>query len=274
MQLWVTMPFAVPNFVKTCTEAELNNFLSCCVPAYKGWTAPWGISFRAGVGASKSGLGNDSRMDPGSWLWAGRAECSRMCLWDRAALMRPGTPAEQARVLSLSQNSNFWNLTNGKLFLRSEWGSKARGAPCWIVAAQPLFLEHLSSSVHPSTAGIQQGARCTLPGELLSDCWDCQQGARDVWNLKYKGNGRTTIKKPQQQSNLQNTNSKDIQISEGAFPMSERALSMFHDSQTGYSFKVLPEPKQSNALRVYCLYFMLLFLSNHKIIKKWCHAAY
>lgn len=63
-------------------------------------------------------LGNYIRMDPGSWLWAGRGECSGMCLRDKTAPMGPGTPAEQARVLSLSQDHDFWNLTNGKLFLR------------------------------------------------------------------------------------------------------------------------------------------------------------
>lgn len=62
----------------------------------------------------------------------------------------------------------------------------------------------------------------------------------DVQILKHKGNGRTTIKKQQQQSNLQKANNKGIQISEGSFPVSDRVLSMFHDSETGYSFKVLP----------------------------------
>lgn len=47
------MPFAAPNFVKRCTQAELNYFLSFCVPTYKGWIAPCDISFRAGVGSMK-----------------------------------------------------------------------------------------------------------------------------------------------------------------------------------------------------------------------------
>lgn len=48
------------------------------------------------------------------------------------------------------------------------------------------------------------------------------------------------MKKQQQESNLQKTNNKGIQISEGSFPMRDRVLSMFHDSKTGYSFKALP----------------------------------
>lgn len=160
------MHFAVPNFVKTCMEAELNYFLSFCVPAYKGWIASWDIHSGLQSEAWKSGLGNYSRMDPGSWLWAGRGECSRMCLQDKTALMCPGTPAEQARVLSLSQNNHLWNLTNSKLFWRSEQESKAREAPCSIIIPEvcpsPFSWNSPPSSMHWSIVCIQQGASCTL----------------------------------------------------------------------------------------------------------------
>lgn len=91
-------------------------------------------------------------MDPGSWLWAGRGECSRMCLRDRTALMCPGTPAEQARVLSRSQDNNFWNLTNGKLLLKSAQESEEREAPHSIITAEacpsPFSWNTPPSSMH------------------------------------------------------------------------------------------------------------------------------
>lgn len=58
---------------------------------------------------------------------------------------------------------------------------------------------------------------------------------------KHKRNEKTTIKKQQQQqSNFQKPNNKDIQTSEGSFPVSDRGVTMFHDSEIGYGFKVLP----------------------------------
>lgn len=58
-------------------------------------------------------------------------ECAR-----RAKLLQmcPGMPAEQAEFCGSPRRIiwivSFWNLPNGKLFLRSEQESKARPAPC------------------------------------------------------------------------------------------------------------------------------------------------
>lgn len=112
--------------------------------------------------------GNYSRMDPGSWLWAGRGERSRMCLRDKTAPMCPGTPAEQVRVLSVSQDNDFCSLTSCKLFLRCLnrrvkqeklparlWYQKPAPAP---FPAIPLHQQ----CTEASCVCIQQESSCTL----------------------------------------------------------------------------------------------------------------
>jgi len=49
---------------------------------------------------------------------------------------------------------------------------------------------------------------------------------------------------------------------------------MFHDSDTGHSFEVLPSSEQSNDLTEYPLHFKPLFLRNCKIVKEPCHVPY
>lgn len=129
------MPFAAPNFVKTCTEAELNHFLSFCRPVYKGWIAPPDISFRAGVKSMKEwswkfqqngcwflALGRERRMLKNVPAGQNCSKCALACQLNKPEFCR--SPRRIIWIVS------FWNLPNGKLFLRSEQESKARAAPC------------------------------------------------------------------------------------------------------------------------------------------------
>lgn len=161
------MPFAAPNFVKTCTgsrteplpkllHASLQRLDCSTRHLIQGWSqkhermvleipAGWMLALGFGQG------------EENAQECACRTELLQMC---------PGTPAEQARVLSLSQENNFWNLPNDKLFLRSEQESKARAAPCLTSRPEgcpsPLSWTPLH---HQCTEAllvwIQQGASCT-----------------------------------------------------------------------------------------------------------------
>lgn len=221
-------------------------FLSFCVPTYKGWIAPWDISFRAEVRSMKEWSWKLQQDGILAVRFGQGEENAQECAFRRKALRCALACQLNKWEFCLSEDSNFWNLTNAKLFLRSEQESKARETACSLhkrSLPQSLFLEYPSAinALKYCLFAFNREKTTHYWSELLTGCWDCQQSTGDVQIHKHKRNEKTTIKKQQQQhSNLQKTNNKDIQTSEGSFPVSDRAVTMFHDSEIGYGFKVLP----------------------------------
>lgn len=193
------MPFAVPNFVKTCMEAELNYFLSFCMPAYKGWIALWDISFRAGVGSMKE------------WSWKLQQDGSWVLALGRERRMLKNVPAGWNRCdvpwHASWTNQGFVSLPR-QWFLESyKWQTvfkvsgrvKQQKLPARLLYQEPAPAPFPGAPLHQQciealfVCSKEQAAHCWSVN--FTDCWDCQQGTRDVKILKHKGNGRTTIKK-------------------------------------------------------------------------------
>lgn len=121
-----------------------------------------------------------------------------------------------------SEFNNPWNLTNGKLFLRSEQESKARETACSFTI-QEACLSPFSWNIPPpsmlwSTVWIQQGESYILLKRAPHRLVDPHQSTRDVQSPEHKRNEKTTTKSQHQQSNFQKRNNKDIHTSEGSFP--------------------------------------------------------